>query len=101
MKPWLMLLFLLPAACSIAQTRDAEFNKLAYRYFDEAFFRFDPVQGTQAGFHQYDAQLPSMSAAEVRAEIEALRRFEGEFQNFDARGLSPAAAADREMAPPA
>ena len=75
MKPWLMLLFLLPAACSFAQTRDAEFNKLADRYFDEAFFRFDPVQGTQAGFHQYDAQLPSMSAAEEREEIEALRRF--------------------------
>jgi len=98
MKLWLTLLLLLPAACSFAQTRDAEFNKLADRYFDEAFFRFDPVQGTQAGFHQYDAQLPSMSAAEVRAEIEALRRFEGEFQNFDARGLSPVAAADRELA---
>ena len=98
MKPWQILLFLPLAAASFAQTRDAEFNKLADRFFDEVFFRFDPVQGTQAGFHQYDAQLPSMSGADVQAEIAALRKFEGDFQNFDARGLSPVVAADRELA---
>src|ERR1017187_4370044 len=98
MKPWQILLFLPLAAASFAQTRDAEFNKLADRFFDEVFFRFDPVQGTQAGFHQSDAQLPSMSGADVQAEIAALRKFEGDFQNFDARGLSPVVAADRELA---
>jgi uncharacterized protein (DUF885 family) len=98
MKHWPILLFLLPIAASFAQTRDADFAKLADRFFDEVYFRYDPVQGTQAGFHQYDSQLPSMSAAEVRAEVAALRKFEGRFQSFDARGLSPAAAADRELA---
>ncbi len=89
-------LLLLAAAC-FAQSRDAAFSRLADRYFDEAVFRFDPVQATSAGFHQYDAQLPSGSKAEVQSEIAALRKFEAEVQAFDARGLSPAIAADREL----
>lgn len=86
------------AGASLAQNRDAAFDKLAGRYFDEAVFRFDPAHGTQAGFHQYDAQLPSMSHAEIQAQMSTLKRFEGEFQNFNPRGLSPTAAADRELA---
>jgi uncharacterized protein (DUF885 family) len=97
MRPWLTILLLLPAAV-FAQTRDADFAKLADRYFNEVYFHFDPVGGTQAGFHQYDAQLPSMSGAEVRVEVAALRKFEGAFQSFGARGLSAAVAADRELA---
>jgi uncharacterized protein (DUF885 family) len=98
MKLWKILLLLTLPATPFAQTRDAEFDKLADRFFDEVYFHFDPAQGTQAGFHQYDGQLPSMSAAEVRAEIGALRKFEGLFQKFDARGLSPGVAADRDLA---
>ncbi len=88
---------LLVAAVCFGQSRDAAFSRLADRYFDEAVFRFDPVQATSAGFHQYDAQLPSGSKAEVQSEIAALRQFETEVQAFDARGLSPAAASDREL----
>ena len=98
MKLQSILIFLTISFPSFAQVRDAEFGKLADRYFDEAVFHFDPAAGTQAGFHRYDAQLPSMSAAEVRGETAALRKFEREFQSFDARGLSPAVAADRELA---
>ena len=98
MKLWKIVLFLTPAAVSFAQTRDAAFAKLADRYFDEASFRFDPAEATQAGFHQYDAQLALMSASEVRAEAAALRKFEGEFESFGARGLSAGVAADRELA---
>ena len=53
------------AAAGSAQNRDAEFARLADRYFDEVVFRFDPVEGTAAGFHQYDALLPSGSKAEI------------------------------------
>jgi len=80
-----------------AQSRDAEFNKLADRFFDEVLFRFDPVQGTQAGFHQYDTLLASGSRAEVDAEIAALKKFEEEVRDFGARGLTPGIAADREL----
>jgi uncharacterized protein (DUF885 family) len=98
MKLWKMVPFLTLAAVAFAQGRDASFAKLADRYFDEASFRFDPASATQAGFHQYDAQLPSMSAGEVRAETADLRKFEEEFESFGARGLSAGAAADRDLA---
>jgi len=80
-----------------AQSRDAEFEKLAGRYFDEVVFKFDPVQGTAAGFHQYDSQLPAGTRAEIQAEIAALRQFEGLVRDFDGRGLSAATTADREL----
>jgi uncharacterized protein (DUF885 family) len=92
----IIFLFALAGAC-FGQTRDAEFNKLADRFFDELVFRFNPVAGTAAGFHQYDALLPSGSRAEIDAEIAALKKFEAEVRNFDPRGLSPGIAADREL----
>src|SRR5688572_30313285 len=91
-----LLLCVLGAVC-FAQTRDAEFAKLADRYFDDVVFHYDPVSGTQAGFHQYDHLLPSGSRTEVEANIAALRKFETEVTGFESRGLSQAAAADREL----
>jgi uncharacterized protein (DUF885 family) len=92
----MVLTFLMAGAC-LAQKRDGEFNKLADRFFDEVVFRYDPVQATQAGFHQYDAMLPSSSRAEIDAQTAAFHTFEREVEGFDARGLSPVAAADREL----
>ena len=46
----IFFLFALAGAC-FGQARDAEFNKLADRFFDELAFRFNPVAGTAAGFH--------------------------------------------------
>jgi uncharacterized protein (DUF885 family) len=89
-------IFALAATC-FAQLRDAEFSKLADRFFDECYFKFDPVSGTQAGFHQYDPLLPSMSRAEIEAQIAALKEFEGEFNAFGSQGLSPSVASDREL----
>lgn len=90
-------LLLLLAVVSFAQTRDEAFAQLANRFFDEVVFRYDPVQGTAAGFHQYDTQLPSGSKAEVQQQTAALRKFESEIAAFDPRGLSPTSTADREL----
>ncbi len=85
------------ATAAFAQSRDAEFNRLADRFFDQAVLRFDPEAGTAWGFHQYDQQLSSASRAEIQAQTDALHRFEAEVQNFDPRGLSPFVASDREL----
>jgi uncharacterized protein (DUF885 family) len=85
------------ATAAFPQNRDAEFNRLADRFFDEAVLRFDPVAGTGWGFHQYDSQLSSASRAEVQGQIDAMHRFETEVRNFDPRGLSPFIADDREL----
>jgi uncharacterized protein (DUF885 family) len=93
-----VILSILALACScFAQTRDAAFDKLAGRYFDEVVFQYDPVQGTAAGFHQYDTQLPAGTRAEIQAQVAALKKFESLVRGFDPRGLSPSIAADREL----
>jgi uncharacterized protein (DUF885 family) len=83
---------------SHAQNRDAEFNKLADRLFDEVVFHYDPASATQAGFHQYDGLLPLMSRADIDAAIADYKKFEGLVANFDPRGLSAWIAADRDLA---
>jgi uncharacterized protein (DUF885 family) len=96
MKALIFLLFAAAAGC-FAQARDGEFDKLASRVFDELIFRYDPVAGTSAGFHRYDALLPAGSRAEVLEEIAVAKKFEGDVRNFDPGGLSPSVAADREL----
>jgi uncharacterized protein (DUF885 family) len=93
-RPLFILAF---ASMSFAQTRDADFAKLADRYFDQVLFEYDPAQGTAAGFHQWDTALPTFSRTEIDAAVADLKRFETAVENFRATGLSPSAAADREL----
>ncbi len=97
MKRFRLSFFFALSVATFAQNRDAEFNRLADRFFDDAVLRFDPVQGTAWGFHQYDGRLSSASRSEVQAQIDALHKFEAEVQHFDPRGLSTFSAADREL----
>jgi uncharacterized protein (DUF885 family) len=97
MRVSIAFILALAAVCS-AQKRDTEFYKLADRFFEECYFHYDPVAGTQAGFHQYDALLPSGSHAEIDAQVASLKKFAGEFESFGAQGLSPLASSDRELA---
>jgi hypothetical protein len=97
MRGFRIPLVLVLSVCCFAQKRDVEFGKLADRFFDEYLFKFDPASGTQAGFHQYDALLPSGSRAEIDEQVAVLKKLEGEVDAFGAQGLSPAVAADREL----
>src|SRR3954447_22142100 len=92
-----IILGLMLATVALAQKRDAEFNQLADRFFDECVFKYDPVYGTQAGFHQHDALLSLSSRAEIDEQIATLKRFEKEVDAFGAQGLSPYTTADREL----
>ncbi len=50
-----LLFFILTSGlAAFAQNRDAEFDQLADRLFDEVVFRYDPASATQAGFHRFD-----------------------------------------------
>jgi uncharacterized protein (DUF885 family) len=91
------LVFVAMVPMCLAQTRDAEFARLAHRYFEEAVFRFDPVSATSAGFHQYDSQLFTGSRAGIEDQIAVLHKFETEVEGFAPRGLSPTSAGDREL----
>src|SRR5580692_11210957 len=92
-----VFLFLTVSVACFAQARDNDFNKLADRVFDELIFRYDPASGTQAGFHQYDALMPTGSRAEVEEQLAAAKKFITEVESFDPRGLSPSSTADRDL----
>jgi len=97
MKSCRILLIFAWAGTIAAQNGDAQFVRLADRFFDEVLFRYDPAQATAQGFHQYDEQLPSRSRAEIQGQVAALKKWEAEVHNFDARGLSAFMAADRQL----
>jgi len=82
---------------AFGQSRDAAFNQLADRLFDEVVFRYDPGSATQAGFHQFDSLMPAKSRPEIESAIADWKKFGELVENFDPRGLSPWVAADREL----
>jgi uncharacterized protein (DUF885 family) len=49
------------------------------RFFDDAYFKFNPTTGTSSGFHQYDTLLEDYSKAAVEAQIRALHGAEKQF----------------------
>lgn len=71
-------------------------SDLENRYFDECYFKFNPSQGTQAGFHQYDDQLEDFSRASVDRQIAALKKFRGEFSHL-ASPADPSQAIDYHL----
>ena len=55
---------------------DKTFTLLGNQYFDEYYFKFNPTQGTAAGFHQYDNQLEDYSRASIDKQIATLKDFQ-------------------------
>jgi uncharacterized protein (DUF885 family) len=76
-----------------------QFAKVSDEYLDNVYLRYQPTQGTLAGYHQYDAQLEDYSRKSIDAEVAALREFE---RHIDAIHPDPSAAdfvprSDREI----
>ncbi len=53
-----------------------QFEKASDEFFDQVYFHYSPTNGTQVGYHQYDAQLEDYSRKNINAEIAALKQFE-------------------------
>jgi uncharacterized protein (DUF885 family) len=64
------------------------FNSLADQYFDKYYFKFNPSQGTAAGFHQYDNQLEDYSKASLDQQITTLKNFQKVIAKIDPLQLS-------------
>jgi hypothetical protein len=86
-KYFLFLTLLLGASLSRAQKnaspapspRAVDLTTLYDQYFDEYYFKFNPTQGTAAGFHQYDGQLEDYSKSAIDKQIIVLKKFQKEF----------------------
>jgi hypothetical protein len=104
----LFLTLLLGTALSQAQKNASpapsphanDITTLYDRYFDDYYFKFNPTQGTAAGFHQYDSQLEDYSKAAIDKQIVVLKKFRDEFSQgnpLKSDGDSPAARIDHAL----
>ena len=80
---------------SPANNNDKTFALLAEQYFDQYSFKFNPTQGTAAGFHQYDNQLEDYSRASIDKQIATLQKFQKLAAGIDVKQLSTAAQVDQ------
>jgi len=76
-----------------------EFAKASDEYLDQVYLRYQPTQGTLAGYHQFDTQLEDYSRKNIDAEIAALKVFEKRVEAIqpDASPESFIPRTDREM----
>jgi len=81
------LVFSQTPSSSAPSASDPAFAKFVDEYFD-ARFAANPLEGTSAGFHQYDAKMPDLSRAAIEAQIAALKAQLGRLTAFDRAKLS-------------
>ncbi len=84
-------------AAQTAKAADADFRTLAAKYFEEAYFKYQPTQGTMDGLHKYDAQLEDFSRAGIDAETAALHKFADEFDAVPMAPLNQPTQGDLQM----
>ena len=75
---------------------DADFDKLALDFMG-GYLAARPLTGVALGLHQYDGKIGDYSRLAIDAEIERLRRFQGQLQKLDASKLSKRADIDRRI----
>ncbi len=76
---------------------EAAFRGLADRYFDQAYFKYQPTLGTLAGFHQYDSQLERFDRPTIAKQVATLHDFERQVSAFSPDGLNQETRADRQL----
>ena len=59
-----------------SETWKQQFERVSDEYLDQVYLRYQPTQGTMAGYHQFDAQLEDYSRKSIDAEIATLKEFE-------------------------
>lgn len=90
-----LILALAPLAQAVAADADAAWQAGVARFL-EAHFAANPVAAVYAGRHEFDGQLPDLSAAAIRKEIARLEAERARVAAFDATKLSEASRRERE-----
>jgi uncharacterized protein (DUF885 family) len=66
----------------------SQWDALVDDFFNHAYFKFHPTDGTAAGFHQYDPLLEDYARAGVDAETATLKTYKTKLESFDSKQLS-------------
>jgi hypothetical protein len=64
--------------------------------FLEEYFKANPFFAVEAGRHEFDGQMPDLSAAGIAAEVTLLKGLRSQAQAFDAAALSVPEREERE-----
>ena len=82
-----------------AASAEDEFRKASDEFLDQVYFRYQPSQGTLAGYHQYDISLEDFSQATIENEIKTLKEFEQRIDSIpaDPASLSLTSRGDRAI----
>jgi uncharacterized protein (DUF885 family) len=86
-------------AAAASETWQQQFQKVSDEYLDQVYLRYQPTQGTLAGYHQYDTQLEDYSRKSIDSEITALKSYEKRIEAIhpDAYPTSFGPRSDREI----
>ncbi len=79
-----------------ANGTSAEWNKLVDKFFD-AYFKFNPTQGTLSGFHQYDPEFEDYSRRSVEEQITFAQSFLTQLDKFNSKRLPLEERQDYEL----
>lgn len=74
----------------------ADWNQLVDSFFDE-YFKYNPTQGTSAGFHQYDSDLEDYSRKAVDNQIAFAKNYLGRMEKFDSKSMPLAERQDYQL----
>jgi len=85
-----------PPATTAAVTAAADrWPEFADRFLEE-YFRANPFFAVQAGRHEFDGQMPDLSAAGIAAQVARLRQLRSQAQRIDAAALTVPEREERE-----
>jgi hypothetical protein len=65
-------------------------------HFIEDYFKANPFFAVQAGRHEFDGQMPDLSAGGIAREVARLKRMRAEAQGLPGTALTPAERFERE-----
>jgi hypothetical protein len=80
---------------SPSASQTAGWDAYASRFIED-YFKARPMFAVQAGRHEFDGQMPDLSAAGIAREVARLRKCRAEVQAFDPASLSPEQRFERE-----
>src|SRR2546427_2704866 len=93
---FLLAIFAIALMTTSISARPRSFQQIVDAYFDD-YFKANPSQATNAGFHQYDRQLEDFSLAAHQRNRLKLLEYLAAFQAVDPRALAQNERDDREI----
>ena len=80
-----------PAPPAAAAAKPDPWPEFAARFLED-YFKANPFFAVQAGRHEFDGQMPDLSAAGIATEVARLQKLRAEAQGLDAEAMTPAGA---------